>query len=306
MKFERYTSTDSFAADTFEILMEHEVLNKSLINVVNDKIMDMKNELQSMFKEKGWENEPYIASFNDKYLDDRHFLLATVKGADGGILLTVASCPINGMAIYETGNKPDEQALQLLSDELKQMNFKMDSITAEQGLAQRFAEAHGVKHKMKSAINIMRLDAVNDVSKTSGRCRLIQEDDLYFTPYWTQACFKECGQNPLDVRAIHPYCAGRLADYPHLIWEDGHPVAQAANSNKTPNGAVIGDVYTPPYYRGKGYATSVVAELSRMLLEHGSKFCALYVNAENHTASKIYRNIGYYDLYATTEIVFEE
>jgi len=85
---------------------------------------------------------------------------------------------------------------------------------------------------------------------------------------------------------------------------DGHPVSQAVHARSTRNGAVINGVYTPPNYRRKGYATSVVTELTRILLERGNKFCSLFADAENPVSCGIYRKIGYYDLCVFDDIKF--
>ena len=55
----------------------------------------------------------------------------------------------------------------------------------------------------------------------------------------------------------------------------------------------INSVYTPKEYRQKGYATAVVAELSRTILNSGKKFCTLFTDLANPTSNSIYQKIGY-------------
>src|SRR5690606_30034355 len=38
------------------------------------------------------------------------------------------------------------------------------------------------------------------------------------------------------------------------LWQDEEPVSLAGTTRPTPNGIAIGPVYTPPQFRGKGYA----------------------------------------------------
>jgi predicted GNAT family acetyltransferase len=64
-------------------------------------------------------------------------------------------------------------------------------------------------------------------------------------------------------------------------------------------------VYTPPYFRCKGYATSCVAGLSRMLLKEGFTKCVLYTDLANPTSNSIYRKIGYRPICDSLEIKFE-
>ena len=78
------------------------------------------------------------------------------------------------------------------------------------------------------------------------------------------------------------------------LWEDrGDPVSLSGFSGPTPNGIRIGPVYTPPEHRKHGYATTLVADLSAWLLEHGHRACFLYTDLANPTSNRIYVEIGY-------------
>ena len=52
-------------------------------------------------------------------------------------------------------------------------------------------------------------------------------------------------------------------------------------------------VYTPPYYRGKGYASSCVAQISQIALDKGFTKCVLYTDLLNPISNSIYKKIGY-------------
>jgi predicted GNAT family acetyltransferase len=98
----------------------------------------------------------------------------------------------------------------------------------------------------------------------------------------------------------------RIAEGDIYLWEDEQPVSVAMKTRPTRNGVSVGLVYTPPELRQRGYATACVGELSRMLLESGWEFCALFVNLANAAASRVYQKIGYrpvcdYDEYAFSE-----
>jgi hypothetical protein len=78
-----------------------------------------------------------------------------------------------------------------------------------------------------------------------------------------------------------------------VLWEDGEPVSLAAAGGPTPNGIRIGPVYTPPELRGRGYASALVAELTRVQLEGGRRFCFLFTDLANPTSNRIYQRVGY-------------
>jgi predicted GNAT family acetyltransferase len=78
-----------------------------------------------------------------------------------------------------------------------------------------------------------------------------------------------------------------------FLWDDGGAVAQTVVVGATPNGARIGGVYTPETNRRRGYATALVAEVSRAQLAEGRKFCFLFTDLANPTSNSIYPKVGY-------------
>lgn len=277
MKFEKYANTEDFAADVLEILLENEAQNNLPVGFITDKTSDKSN-----------------------------WLFASVKDTDGAVVLTAACTPPHNIVLYETGNRPDEEAVKLLASELKGMGFALPGVLAEQGLAHRFAEAYAGSNGFyrHHTMNAMRLDRLDNVREAPGFCRPLREDDLFFAPYWERSFNEDCHMETSDIPAYIESLKKRLGRDVHYIWEDGHPVSQAIHGRSTQNGAVISSVYTPPHYRGKGYATSVVARLSMMLLTRGNKFCCLYADAANPISNSIYRKIGYYYVAVADELRF--
>jgi predicted GNAT family acetyltransferase len=79
-----------------------------------------------------------------------------------------------------------------------------------------------------------------------------------------------------------------------VFWLDqGRPVSFASFGGPTPNGIGVGPVYTPPEARCRGYATALVAQLTKMLIEGGRRFCFLDTDLANPTSNSIYPRVGY-------------
>jgi uncharacterized protein len=78
-----------------------------------------------------------------------------------------------------------------------------------------------------------------------------------------------------------------------FVWDDGQPACLVGCSPVVNRVARVAPVYTPPELRGRGYAGTAVAALSRWLLEHGADRCMLYTDLANPTANKIYAEVGY-------------
>jgi len=95
-------------------------------------------------------------------------------------------------------------------------------------------------------------------------------------------------EDPL-ARADRSIAAGRL-----FVWEDGGgPVAMAGWAGPTPHGVRVNWVYTPPDRRGRGYASNLVAALTRRLLAGGRRFCFLHTDLANPISNGIYQRLGY-------------
>jgi GNAT superfamily N-acetyltransferase len=77
------------------------------------------------------------------------------------------------------------------------------------------------------------------------------------------------------------------------LWDDGGPVSLTVVGSRTPHGARVGPVYTPPERRGRGYASACVAGASQAQLDAGLRFVFLFTDLANPTANHIYQEIGY-------------
>ena len=95
---------------------------------------------------------------------------------------------------------------------------------------------------------------------------------------------------PDPARAVD----ARLASGAQLVWEDeGVPVCTLALAPQIAGTVRIGPVYTPPARRGRGYASSAVAAVSRGALARGASRCVLFTDLANPTSNKIYPSVGF-------------
>ena len=137
------------------------------------------------------------------------------------------------------------------------------------------------------------IDKVPELSLSAGNCRRAEERDMYFLPYWSADFVPACGLGAYDLSAATE-TAGRQVGAGNLfIWEDERPVSMAAAVREVTGCRFIGQVYTPPLLRGKGYSTACVASLTKTLLEGGYERCALYADCANPYSNAVYRRIGY-------------
>lgn len=155
---------------------------------------------------------------------------------------------------------------------------------------------------------IHRLDAVRPVPRVAGRPRPADEADRPLLLDWMRAfgaeTFGSDNRPPGEAEtAVNARLGSR--DEGFVLWEDGGPRCVAGYAGPTRHGVRVGPVYTPPEHRGRGYATACVADLSRLLLERGRRFCMLYTDLANPTANRIYQRIGYEPVCDVAEYRFD-
>lgn len=157
-----------------------------------------------------------------------------------------------------------------------------------------WAERTGGPARLTMRQRAYKLDAVQPLPRVPGHLRTATPGDTDLVASW---------QHAFDVEALgalalpsDPWRTGRriVAGEVHLWCDaDGHPRAMAGSARATAHGVAVNAVYTPPEWRGRGYATACVAELSRRLLGSGFSFCVLYTDLGNRTSNAIYTRIGY-------------
>jgi len=288
MKFNLYNDVKDFYKDTYDVLMRHEAQNLiPLGNVI----------IGAEGKDKtGWR-------------DPANWLMATVS-VESGILLTAIMTPPHNITLYATDNTWTSEVLNCLIDGLTKTDFSVGGVMTENELAEDFARMFTQRKGLQYSINkrqwIYELTQVNPDIPYFGNLRLAQASDMAFLPYWytgfNNDCFGTASLVDIDADAYtYLLSTGQF----HILEADGVPVSMARKHRDMQTVSGVGAVYTPPYFRGKGYATSCVALLSRKILECGFSKCVLYTDLANPTSNSIYQKIGYKPICDSLEIRFE-
>lgn len=138
-----------------------------------------------------------------------------------------------------------------------------------------------------------QLTTVRAVPGVSGKLRVASASDVDLVASWVAAFEHEALGPSLANRATRSAAEQRIAAREVFLWCDPEPRAMAGSARPTARGIAVNAVYTPPQWRGRGYATACVAELSARLLAGGRAFCVLYTDLANPTSNAIYARIGY-------------
>ena len=282
MKFNLYTNVHAFYKDTFDILMRHEAQNMIMLgNVI------IGNEGKDKYE----------------WRDPANWLMATVTD-DTRICLTALMTPPHKLALYTTDNLIDDAAISCLIEGISKTSFILPGVMTEKKLAERFVQIYNKEYEVEVEMRLFELLEVNPDIPTFGRLRHATESDLYFLPYWLEnfhsEIYETAHEAPTDIEKYQH----RIQRLYVLADESGIPVSIANVSREMPTACGIASVFTPPYFRGRGYASACVAMLSQQQLDKGFKSCVLYTDLANPTSNSIYMKIGYKPIADSLDIKF--
>ncbi|MNC07554.1 Acetyltransferase (GNAT) family protein [compost metagenome] len=289
MQFKLYTDVHAFYKDTYEVLMRHEAQN---MIPLGNLIMGHEGKDKTDWR------------------DPVHWLMATVSDTQG-IQLTALMTPPHNITLYATDNLIHPEAVDCLIEGLKGHNIP--GVITEKNLAAYFAEAYtrpkGITFHTTMNQRIYELTAVNPDIRQPGNVRLLNEQDMPFFPYWAEA-FNAAGsygkaEMSIPQEDAAPYLYRIASKKLYILEDNGKPVAMAGFTRVMQTAIGVAFVYTPPYERRKGYATSIVAQLSQLALDKGFTRCVLYTDLANPTSNSIYQKIGYTPVCDSLQLRFE-
>lgn len=122
-----------------------------------------------------------------------------------------------------------------------------------------------------------------------GQLRPARSEDLTLLDAWAAHYRAETGAQP-DIAALFRTMLARNALH---LWDDRGPRCVVTASGRTRHGARISATYTPPAFRGNGYAKSAVAALCQSLLDEGRRFCVIVADVADPAPNAVYRSIGF-------------
>jgi len=166
--------------------------------------------------------------------------------------------------------------------------------------ARAWSAAHGLDFSLSFYWRWYVLDrAPNRSREPGGELRLAGADDRGLVEQWADA-YARAVRTIVDVRA---FFERRIKTRSLYLWDDGGPRSLVAVSGLTPASARISAVYTPPEWRGNGYARAAVAQVSAIVLET-RRMCVLFADRTDPGPNAIYMRIGYRPVQDTVGITF--
>lgn len=215
-----------------------------------------------------------------------------------GVAAAGCMTPPHGIIVYSERADPGP-GLRAVAEDVRRRGLSLPTGMGPEPICTDFAaiwsEVAGVKSEVGVRERTFALHQVIHPTYSAGHMRPARLDDLELLAQWFVAFTVEAlhGIDNATLDEARERLRMRIEQGWIFVWEDGEVVSYAGVGRPTPNGISIGPVYTPPEFRGKGYASSCVAAVSQRMLNEGRAFCTLFTDLANPTSNHIYQAIGY-------------
>ena len=202
-------------------------------------------------------------------------------------------------------------AIPLLARSVAEVYEALPAVLGPDAVACAFGDAWGrlrgvgVTRGARQRIHV--LERVVPPSRMApGEMRRAGPADVPLVTRWLDSFVRESGLwDPGDpTKRARRLCGVEGGNRLLALWVDEEPVSMAGFPAHTRNGVRIGYVYTPAARRRRGYATTLVAELSSHALDLGFSHCVLYTDLANPTSNRIYRSVGFRPLQDVMDVEF--
>lgn len=264
-----HDTIDSFLATANQTLEQDEVTNGLILGVA----------LRLKHDPGRFEQRPYLATVTQG------------KRLSAAGVMT----PPYGVVVYAADADP-APALRLIAANLVADGWLVPTangvVHCSRAFAEEWRKLTGGDFLPLVEMRVYELRTVTPQPLVPGEMRQAIATDIDLVHAWYQAFRDEA--IPSDAPPKRETIERSIAEGSIYLWEDdGRSVSLAGKGRRTPRGVSVGPVYTPPEWRGQGYASACVAALSQAILDEGKEFCTLFTDLANPTSNSIYQKIGY-------------
>lgn len=269
MRLERYQDAAEFGTHVLPVLLEHEAHNCITLGVLS--------RLSKSASARPDEPPP---------------LLALIRAPNGQVAATATRTGTYPLVLSQCS--PETAAV--FADRLFDAGESLSGVIGEVMTAEAFASAWARRkpyaRRLGDRLGVYQLEHLKVPRPAAGTFRQATFEEFAVLLPFAKDFYREIHETVTDPTDALERAVRERRLY---VWcdHDGRILSMAAWAGRTPNGARVNFVYTPPGQRGRGYASNCVAAVTHMLLESGSKRVFLFTDLANATSNRIYQALGY-------------
>lgn len=186
--------------------------------------------------------------------------------------------------------------LTLLAAYFTDNKIKISGVVAESIYADAFTQYMQKNKVSNRKLHVHKLTKINSNILAEGEFKPARAEALDYLAEWANQFQHDAHAYPKKTKTeIRSNVKNLISNNNLFTWINNRNelVSMAGIIRSTTNIGIIGLVYTPKHFRGKGYAKSCVQKLSEHILNTGHKYGGLFTESSNPTSNKIYKEIGY-------------
>jgi len=234
---------------------------------------------------------------------DRWFVVRD-DGVIVGAAMTTDGFPPYLLAMSDDAGVAVADAVAKHADRVAGVNGEISAATAFAGA---WSRRHRLAYRTERRNRLFHLTDLDMPVGVTGHLRAARPDDIDLIHGWTSDFHTEAAG---DERV--PARAASMAKIDHglaWLWIDDvrgieQPVSYTGAAVPVRGIHRIGPVYTPPGFRGHGYASACVAQVSQLKRASGAIEICLFTDQANPTSNKIYQAIGFVPVADTVNLGF--
>ncbi len=223
--------------------------------------------------------------------DDAGCYWATVS-AHGAVVAAAFHNPMGGVLVTSGPDRACAMIAADMAERARTPNSVVGPLASCESFSRSWRECTGQAHMLRFHLRHFELTQSPPIFAANGRARLPLDSELETLVEWNVAFVAEV-ELPETEEQTRRRAHNRIGNGQVRIWDDAGPVAYAGYGADASDTVRIAPVYTPPRFRGKGYASALVADLSRELFARGKRAIFLTTDVANPTSNSIYQRIGY-------------
>lgn len=221
------------------------------------------------------------------------FYSGVVRTRSGWLATAAVMTPPHPVILTETESL---DALSLIAADLAASGRPVSGVLACPETAETFSDLWrsqtGQNADRAFQMTLYSAEYVKRTSSSPGWLRCAAEEDRDLVAEWIAAFQLEIFHDDIS-RKVDEIARRRITNSELYLWDDRGARAMAGVTRPTRQGISVNAVYTPPTWRGRGYATTCVSALTEQLLAGGRSFCTLFADLANPASNAIYTKIGY-------------
>jgi len=204
------------------------------------------------------------------------------------VLLTTVVC-----LIYD--NHYDEAVLKTISDKLEYHKFNRYQFAGSKQTIEGIFKMHNSNYSIQKHRVIYQCREITDnFAYAEGKLQMGDINKLDVLAKLSAGFLKEYYGESKNLQQVRYTIAAGIQEDSIYQWFNRGKICSIAQSlNNDYNFPVIGNFYTDPDERNKGYGASIIHGLTKGLLGQGHQFVMLSTNALTPSSNRVFEKVGY-------------